>query len=347
MADCGIRVYAVFSNLLLCLGLLRGLKAREPQSLQSACCHCMVDLSTEFAGIRLKNPVMTASGTFGYGEEFSRLIDLNELGGLVVKGLSVEPMRGAEPPRLHETASGMLNAIGLQNVGVDRFLAEKLPQLKSYDTCIFANVFGRTIEEYVSVVETLNTADGLAGYEINISCPNVKKGGILYGSDPDATHEVVKAIKQVSRRPVIVKLSPNVTDIGIMARAAEDAGADALSLINTLLGMSVDVETRMPRLGNLTGGLSGPAVKPVALRMVYQVVHAVNIPVIGIGGIRTAEDALEFLMVGARAVEIGTANFLDPAASIKIIHGLAAFCRRKGIERLTSLIGSLAVPVKT
>jgi len=301
----------------------------------------MVDLSTEFAGIRLKNPVITASGTFGYGEEFTDLMDLNRLGGLVVKGLSVSPMQGAPPPRLHETASGMLNAIGLQNVGVERFVAEKLPVLKGYDTAVFANVFGQTTEEYVHVVDVLNRAEGLAGYEINISCPNVKKGGIVYGSDPAATHEVVKAIKQVASRPVIVKLSPNVTDIVVMARAAEDAGADALSLINTLLGMSIDAETARPRLGNLTGGLSGPAIKPVALRMVYQVVKAVKIPVIGIGGIRTTEDALEFLIAGARAIEIGTANFLDPSTAVRIIDGLEAFCRRKGIQQLEAVIGSL------
>jgi dihydroorotate dehydrogenase (NAD+) catalytic subunit len=303
----------------------------------------MVDLSTEFAGIRLKNPVITASGTFGYGEEFSQLIDLNQLGGLVVKGLSIAPMQGAVPPRLHETAAGMLNAIGLQNMGVERFVAEKLPRLRKYDTCIFGNVFGESTEDYVRVVEILNSAEGLAGYELNISCPNVKKGGIIYGSDPAATYEVVKAIKQVSRRPVIVKLSPNVTDVTLIARAAEEAGADALSLINTLLGMSVDVETGKPRLGNLTGGLSGPAVKPVALRMVYETVRMVKIPVIGIGGISTAEDAVEYLMVGAKAVEVGTANFLDPEASIKIIRGLENFCRRKGIDRLSSLVGSLAV----
>jgi dihydroorotate dehydrogenase (NAD+) catalytic subunit len=301
----------------------------------------MVDLSTEIAGIRLKNPVITASGTFGYGEEFSDLLDLNRLGGLVVKGLSVNPMPGAAPPRLHETASGMLNAIGLQNVGAERFVAEKLPLLRRYNTAVFANVFGHTTEDYVGVVELLNRADGLAGYEINISCPNVKKGGIVYGSDPAATHEVVKAVRQAASRPVIVKLSPNVTDIVVIARAAEDAGADALSLINTLLGMSIDVETARPRLGNVTGGLSGPAIKPVALRMVYQVVRGVRIPVIGIGGIRTAEDALEFLIAGAQAVEVGTANFLDPTAAVKIIDGLDRFCRRKGIERLQSLVGSL------
>jgi len=302
----------------------------------------MVDLSTEIAGIKLKNPVITASGTFGYGEEYSELIDLNRLGGLVVKGLSVNPMQGAEPPRLHETPAGMLNAIGSQNVGVERFLSEKLPRLKRYDTAVFANVFGQTTEEYVRVVEALNGAEGVAGYEINISCPNVKKGGIIYGSDPGATYEVVKAIKLAARRPVIVKLSPNVTDIVVIAKAAEDAGADALSLINTLLGMSIDIATAKPRLGNLTGGLSGPAVKPVALRMVYQVVRAVKVPVIGIGGIRSWDDALEFLIAGARAIEIGTANFLDPASSIKVIDGLKEFCRRKGIPRLQSLVGSLS-----
>jgi len=301
----------------------------------------MVDLSTKVAGIELKNPVITASGTFGYGEEFSELINLDLLGGFVVKGLSAQPMKGAPPPRLHETASGMLNAIGLQNVGVRRFVSEKLPRLRKYNTRIFANVFGSSPEEYVEVVHGLNDSEGLSGYEINISCPNVKKGGIVYGTDPIATHEVVRAIKQIARLPVIVKLSPNVTDITVIARAAEEAGADALSLINTLLGMSVDVESREPRLGNLTGGLSGPAIKPVALRMVFQVVRAVRIPVIGIGGIFTAEDALEFLLAGAQAVEVGTANFLDPQAPIKVIEGLHRYCERQGIERLSTLIGSL------
>ena len=301
----------------------------------------MIDLSTEFAGIQMRNPVIAASGTFGYGEEFSQLIDLNLLGGFVVKGLSVSPLKGAPPPRLHETAAGMLNAIGLQNVGVEKFIAEKLPRLRSYSTKVFANVFGQSTEEYVQVVSRLNSAEGLAGYEINISCPNVKKGGIIYGTDPEATFEVVRAVKAIASRPVIVKLSPNVTDIRVIARAAEDGGADALSLINTLLGMSVDVESRKPRLGNITGGLSGPAVKPVALRMVYEVVRAVKIPVIGIGGIRSAEDALEFLLVGAKAIEVGTANFLDPEATVKIIRGLETYCQRKKIESIAALIGSL------
>ncbi len=301
----------------------------------------MVDLTTEVAGIRLKNPVITASGTFGYGEEFSQIIDLNQLGGFVVKGLSVKPMKGAPPPRLHETPCGMLNAIGLQNVGVERFVAEKLPGLQKYSSQIFANVFGYCTEEYLEVIEVLNASEGLAGYEINISCPNVKKGGIVYGSDPTATYEVIKAIKQIARLPVIVKLSPNVTDITLIARAAEDAGADALSLINTLLGMSVDIDTYKPRLGNVTGGLSGPAIKPIALRMVHQVAKVVRVPVIGIGGIRTAEDALEFLLVGAKAIQIGTANFLDPQTSVKVIKGLADFCKRKGIQRISSIVGAI------
>jgi dihydroorotate dehydrogenase (NAD+) catalytic subunit len=301
----------------------------------------MSDLSTEVAGISLKNPVICASGTFGYGEEFSQLIDLNQLGGLAVKGLSMEPMEGAAAPRLYETPSGMLNAIGLQNISAKRFVEEKLPNLRRYDTRIFANVFGTCTEDYVKVVEILNRAEGLAGYEINISCPNIKKGGIIYGTDAAATYEVVRAIKSVAGLPVIVKLSPNVTDITVIAKAAEEAGADALSLINTLLGMSVDVETQRPRLGNVTGGLSGPAIKPVAVRMVYQTVRAVKIPVIGIGGIRTAEDALEYLLVGAKAVEVGTANFFDPEATIKIIKGLASYCARKGIEKLSSIVGKV------
>jgi dihydroorotate dehydrogenase (NAD+) catalytic subunit len=261
------------------------------------------------------------------------------LGGLVVKGLSVEPMKGAPPPRLHETPSGMLNAIGLQNIGATKFVAEKLPILRKYQTQIFANVFGYGTEDYVRVVEILNASEGLAGYEINISCPNVKEGGLVYGSDPDATYEIVRAVKNAAKLPIIVKLSPNVTDISIIAKAAEDAGADALSLINTLLGMSIDTDTFKPRLGNLTGGLSGPAVKPIALRMVYEVVRSVKIPVIGIGGICTAEDALEYLLVGAKAVEVGTVNFLDPEAPIKIIKGLTDFCKRKGIQNLSSIIG--------
>ncbi|MYC83599.1 MAG: dihydroorotate dehydrogenase [Acidobacteria bacterium] len=303
----------------------------------------MVDLRTEFAGIRLKNPVMTASGTFGYGEEFSRLVDLNRLGGIVVKGLSAKPMAGAEGPRLHGTAMGMMNAVGLQNVGVGEFVSSKLPLLRDYRTCVFANVFGFTTDEYVQVVEVLNESEGLAGYELNISCPNVKSGGLMYGSDPGATREVVEAVKLRARRPVLVKLSPNVTDIREVARAAEDGGADALSLVNTLTGMSVDVESFRPRLGNVTGGLSGPAIKPVALRMVYEVVRTVGIPVVAIGGIRTAEDALEYLIVGAKAVQVGTANFVDPQAPLKVIRGLAAFCRRKGFPSISSVIGRLRV----
>ena len=299
----------------------------------------MVDLTTEFADLRLKNPVMTASGTFGYGEEFSQILDLNCLGGLVVKGLSIEPMTGARSPRLHESPLGMLNAIGLQNIGVHEFVSRKLPNLTRYQTKIFANVFGYTTDDYVRVVEVLNESEGLAGYEINISCPNVKAGGMLYGADPRATYAVVKAIKHHSRRPIIVKLSPNVTDITVLAKAAQDGGADALSLINTLVGMSIDVETFRPRLGNIIGGLSGPAIRPLALRMVYQVVQTVSLPVIAIGGIQKAEDALEYLLVGAKAVQIGTANFVDPKVPLKVIQGLDDFCRRKGFSKISSVIG--------
>ena len=298
---------------------------RSPQSAMD-----MIDLSTEVAGIHLKNPVLTASGTFGYGEEFSQMIDLNQLGGFVVKGLSLEPMQGASQPRLHETAAGMLNAIGLQNVGAQRFVAEKLSRLRQYQTRIFANVFGYTTEEYVKVIEILNAAEGLAGYEINISCPNVKKGGIVYGVDPEATYEVVKAIKSVAKIPVIVKLSPNVTDITVIAKAAEDAGADALSLINTLLGMAIDVDTHRPRLGNLTGGLSGPAIKPVAVRMVYQVVKSVRIPVIGIGGISTAEDASSICWWVRRRLRSERQTFWIPKLPSRLLRGSPLTADGKG-----------------
>ena len=299
----------------------------------------MVDLTTEFAGIILKNPVITASGTFGYGEEFGQLIDLNLLGGIVVKGLSIEPMLGTQAPRLHETASGMLNAIGLQNIGVRNFVSHKLPYLRGYQTKIFANIFGYTSEDYLQVVDILNKEEGIAGYEVNISCPNVKKNGQLYGDNPSATYDLIKVIKQESKCPVIVKLSPNVTDITVLAKAAQDGGADALSLINTVVGLSVDVETFQPRLGNITGGLSGPAIKPIALRMTHQVVQTVDLPVIAIGGIQTAHDALEFLLLGAKAVQIGTANFLDPRVSLKIIQGIENYCEKKGFSKISSLIG--------
>ena len=297
------------------------------------------DMAVEIAGIRFKNPVLTASGTFGYGQEFAQLIDLNRLGGIVVKGISHQPMEGNPPPRIYETESGMLNAIGLQNVGAKRFLDEKLPFLRDLATQVIVNVFGYSTEDYVRCIEILNQGEGIAAYELNISCPNTRSGGMFYGSDPKLTYEVTAASKKASRYPLIVKLSPNVTDITVFARAGEDGGADALSLVNTFVGMSIDIETRKPRLSHGPGGLSGPAIKPLALRLVYQAVRAVRIPVMGIGGISSAEDALEFLIVGAKAIQIGTANFYDPRASEKVIRDLEAYCKRKRID-LNRLIGT-------
>ncbi len=290
------------------------------------------DMTVEIAGIRFKNPVLTASGTFGYGQEFAQLMDLNRLGGIVVKGISLQPMEGNPPPRIYETESGMLNAIGLQNVGAKRFLDDKLPFLRDLDTQVIVNVFGYSTEDYVRTIEILNQGEGIAAYELNISCPNTRSGGMFYGSDPKLTHEVTMASKKVARVPLIVKLSPNVTDITVFARAAENGGADALSLVNTFVGMSIDIETGKPRLSHGTGGLSGPAIKPLALRLVYQAVNAVRIPVMGIGGISSAEDALEFLIAGAKAIQIGTANFYDPRASEKVIRDLEAYCKRKRVD---------------
>jgi len=300
-------------------------------------------IETEIAGIRFQNPVWTASGTFGYGKEFSSLIDLNELGAIVVKGISPEPMEGNPSPRIYETESGMLNAIGLQNVGARRFLTEKLPFLRTLRARCIVNVFAYSTEDYVRCVETLNQGEGISAYELNISCPNTRCGGMVYGSDPKLTEEVVAACKKAARYPLIVKLSPNVTDITVLARAAESAGADALSLVNTFVGMAIDVETRRPRLWNVTGGLSGPSIKPVALRMVYQAARAVKIPVVGLGGISTTEDALEFFIAGARAVQIGTANFYDPGTSVRIVRGLRDYCQRKRLH-LSEIVGSLTIP---
>jgi len=299
-------------------------------------------IQTEIAGIRFQNPVWTASGTFGYGKEFSTLIDLNELGAIVVKGISPEPMEGNPSPRIYETESGMLNAIGLQNVGAKRFLSEKLPFLRTLQARCIVNVFAYSTEDYVRCIETLNQGEGISAYELNISCPNTRCGGIVYGSDPKLTEEVVGACKRAARYPLLVKLSPNVTDITVFARAAESAGADALSLVNTLVGMAIDIETRTPRLWNVTGGLSGPSIKPVALRMVYQAAGAVRIPIVGLGGISTTEDALEFLIAGARAVQVGTANFYDPGTSVRIVHGLRDYCRSKRLH-LSEIVGSLKV----
>lgn len=300
-------------------------------------------VGVDIGGLALKNPVMTASGTFGYGEEYSDYLDLNRLGAIIVKGLSLKSREGNPPPRIVETASGMLNAVGLQNVGVRTFIDEKLPWLRRIDSAVVANIFGETIEDYANVAEILNDAEGVDAVEVNISCPNVKRGGIAFGSDPVLAGEVTSAVKNVSRLPVIVKLTPNVADITEIARATEAAGADALSLINTITGMSVDIEKRVPHLENVTGGLSGPAIKPVALRMVWEVVNAVSIPVIGVGGIMNARDALEFLIVGAKAVQVGTANFINPGIATDIIDDIRKYMSEKGINDINDLIGTLKV----
>ena len=305
----------------------------------------MPDLETQFCGLRLKNPVIASSGTFGYGLEFESIFDVTRLGGFVVKGLSKEPIAGNPPPRLVETASGMLNSIGLQNVGVRAFVEEKLPKLAGLNTAVFANVFGYEPEDYVQVLRVLEDAEGLAGYELNVSCPNTKHGGMQFGSDPGLLSEVVRlARKAVARRPLrplIVKLSPNVTDIASMARAAEEAGADALSLVNTFLGMAIDARTRRPGLGANFGGLSGPAIKPLALRVVYQAAQAVRIPVIGMGGIATGEDVAEFLLAGASAVQVGTATFWDPQSPGRIVDEFGRFLQAESIARSADLIGAL------
>lgn len=301
------------------------------------------NLLVDIAGIQFENPVLTASGTFGYGLEYTEFIDLNRLGGIIVKGLSISPSKGNPPPRIIETASGMLNAIGLQNIGVEAFLKEKLPFLKRYNTKIIANFYGENQEQYVRVAEKLNNVSGIAGLEMNISCPNVAKGGLAFGTNPGKTEELVRAVKKATSLPLIVKLSPNVSDIVVMAKAAVNGGADVLSVINTLLGMAIDVKSKRPLLANVTGGLSGPAIKPVALRMVWQVAQVVDIPIIGIGGIMNASDALEFLIAGASAVQIGTANFVNPAISIEIIEGMKDYCEKNEIEDIQDIIGSLRI----
>jgi dihydroorotate dehydrogenase (NAD+) catalytic subunit len=300
-----------------------------------------VDLSVDLGFLRLRNPVLTASGTFGYGIEFRPFIDLKKLGGIVVKGLYFDPRPGNPPPRLAESPSGLINSIGLQGIGVRAFCEKILPQLEGFQTPILVNVCGETDEEYAAVIDFLNKDDRIAAYELNISCPNVRKEGRCPALSPDHTFTLVKLAKETSRRPLVVKLSPNVTDIVSVARAAEEGGADAVSLINTLLAMAVDVETRQPRLANIFGGLSGPAVKPIALRMVYQVASKVRIPVIGMGGIMTGRDALEFLIVGARAVEVGTANFIDPGAAVRIVKEIQDYCLDKEIARVEDVIGTL------
>jgi len=299
------------------------------------------DLIVNLGAIELQNPVMTASGTFGYAREFEGLVDLNRLGAIIVKGLSLEPTKGNPPPRIVETPCGMLNAIGLENVGLDVFVKEKLPFLQTLFPPIFANIYGTSIEAYAELAARVDELEGIAGVEVNISCPNVKAGGIAFGADPNSAFKVVKAVRKKTSKQLIVKLSPNVTDITIIARSAEEAGADALSLINTITGMAIDIETRRPKIANITGGLSGPAIKPVALRMVWQVAQTAQIPVIGIGGIMTAVDALEFFIAGATAVQIGTANFTNPRATLDIIDGIEKFLSQNKIDRVADIIGTL------
>jgi len=303
-------------------------------------------LKVEIAGIKLKNPVMTASGTFGYGQEYDSFVDLNRLGAIILKGITLKPKRGNPPPRIIETPSGMLNAIGLQNVGVEVLIKEKLPYLKKFNTPVIINISGDTIEEYVELAQRLGEVSkemGVAGLEVNISCPNVKKGGMVWGTDAKATYKIVSSIRKATTLPLIVKLTPNVTDIKIIAQAAEEAGADALSLINTLVGMAIDIDSRKPKLANISGGLSGPAVKPVALWLVWQVFQTVKIPIIGIGGIIKIEDALEFIIAGARAIEIGTANFVNPKVTIEIIEGIEKYLIENNIKDINELVGSMKI----
>jgi dihydroorotate dehydrogenase (NAD+) catalytic subunit len=302
------------------------------------------DFSVSFAGISLKNPVIAASGTFGYGIEFEDVVHLDKLGGFVVKGLSKEPMAGNPPPRLYETPAGMLNAIGLQNIGARAFLDEKLPKLRERkNVVIFANVFGYTRGDYERTIQILNEGEGIAAYELNVSCPNTAQGGIQFGSDPRLLDEVVNTARRVSQRPLIVKLSPNVTSIAQMAHVAEEAGADAVSLVNTFVAMAIDAETRKPRIANVTAGLSGPAIKPIALRMVYDASKAVKIPVIGMGGISTAADIVEFMLAGATAVQVGTASYWDPVATEKIVGELESWCVEHNVERVAELTGGMVM----
>lgn len=302
------------------------------------------DLSVSVAGISLRNPIIAASGTFAYGVEFEEVVHLDKLGGLVVKGLSREAMAGNPPPRLYETAAGMLNAIGLQNIGAQAFIDEKLPRLRAMkDVVVFANVFGYTREDYEATIRILNGAEGIAAYELNVSCPNTTQGGIQFGSDPRLLDEVVTLAKRTASRPLIVKLSPNVTSIALMAHVAQEAGADAVSLVNTFLAMGIDAETRKPRIANVTAGLSGPAIKPIALRMVYDAAKAVKIPVMGMGGIANAVDVVEFMLAGATAVQVGTASYWDPCATEKVVDELQTWCVDHKVEKLAELTGGLVV----
>jgi dihydroorotate dehydrogenase (NAD+) catalytic subunit len=301
------------------------------------------DMRVNIGSLQLRNPVMTASGTFGYGEEFASLVNLQRLGAIIVKGISLEPRLGNPPPRIVETPAGMINAIGLENVGLERFVTEKLPYLQNKDTPVIVNILGNTVDDYCQLAAHLNEVDGVAAIEVNISCPNVKEGGVAFGTDPAMAHAVTAAVRDNYQGPVIVKLSPNVTDITVIARAAEEAGADAVSLINTVLGMAIDIETRKPKLANIVGGLSGPAIKPIALRMVWQVAMSVKIPVVGIGGITKPEDAIEFLVAGASAIQVGTANFINPKATEEIIHGIGVYLQAENVKSVSDLIGSMQI----
>ena len=298
-------------------------------------------LETNLCGVTLRNPVLAASGTFGYGVEFEKVLDLNQLGGLVVKGLSREPIEGNPAPRVFETEAGMINSIGLQNIGVRAFAQDKLPELARFSTAVFANVFGYQVDDYVEVVRVLEDHAGLAGYELNVSCPNTKHGGIFFSNDPALLAEVVSAVRRVAKRPLMVKLSPNVSAIEPLARVAEENGADAISLVNTFVALAIDARTRRTRIGAGFGGLSGPAIKPIALRMVYQAARAVKIPIVGLGGIATGEDAAEFLIAGARAVEVGTATFWDPGSPLRIAKELGEFLRSEKIANVSEMVGTL------
>ncbi len=303
------------------------------------------DMKVTLAGMELVNPVIAASGTFGYGIEFEEIVSLEGIGGFVTKGISLNPMAGHAAPRIIQTAAGMLNAIGLQNVGVEEYLQHKLPPMRRYPRChVIVNVFGYTVSEYTQVIEVLNQAEGIAAYELNVSCPNVHAGGMAFGADPVELEYLVRKAREVAARPLIVKLSPNVTSIAHMAHIAQEAGADAVSLTNTFLAMSIDVEARRPRLSNITGGLSGPAIKPIALRMVYETARAVSIPVLGMGGIVTPEDAVEFLLAGATAIQVGTASYADPRAVERLAKGLESWCRSHQVERVATLTGALDGP---
>jgi dihydroorotate dehydrogenase (NAD+) catalytic subunit len=301
------------------------------------------DLTVDIGGLKLQNPVMTASGTFGYAREYDHYLDLNRLGGIIVKGLSLKPSKGNPPPRIVETDCGMLNAIGLENVGIESFINDKLPFLETLCPPTIANIYGKTVQEYALLAERMQPLDVVKGIEVNISCPNVKQGGVAFGSDPELAREVVQAVREKTSKHLMVKLSPNVTDIALMAKVAEDAGADALSLINTITGMAVDLPTRRSKLANITGGLSGPAIKPIALRMVWQAAQAVKIPIVGVGGIMNATDALEFIMVGATAVQVGTANFINPGTTISIIDGIKTWLQEEKFDDVKQLVGTLVI----